>query len=471
MRFWVPAFLALLVAYGCGAVRPLSKADADRTQVIQARIAEARRMGAMECAPKKLAEAEARLEYARHEAREFHERERVTAWFEEARRAADELLAQTRRCLEARKPPPPPPDSDRDGVPDTRDRCPGTPLNVSVGADGCPRDADSDGVADYLDRCPGTPPGVAVDAQGCPPDSDGDGVADHMDRCPDTPAGVKVDPDGCPLDSDSDGVADYADRCPGTLPGVPVDTRGCPLDTDGDGVADHEDRCPDTPRGAPVDRLGCLRDADGDGLPDWDEIRKYATNPNDPDSDDDGLRDGDEVLRYRTNPNNADTDGDDLADGDEVLRYGTDPNRRDTDGGSVSDGVEVKVSGTNPLDPDDDVKQVKAVELHILFDVNSAEIRRADYAQIEEIARFLKQYPDLVLTVEGHTDNTGSPGYNMELSLRRAQAVVRLLNERYGIPLERMKAVGYGPSRPVAPNDTAEGRAKNRRVYAVLTAE
>ncbi|NOY45508.1 MAG: OmpA family protein [Deltaproteobacteria bacterium] len=438
---WTLTLLALATVYGCGAIRPLAEVDADRARAIQARIEEARQMGAEDCAPRELAEAEARVEYARHEAREFHDRAKVDALFESARNAADELLGKTRRCVAARKPPPPPPDSDRDGVPDAQDRCPGTPRNVTVDARGCPPDTDGDGVADYLDRCPGTPRNVAVDAKGCPTDSDGDGVAD------------------------------YQDQCPGTLPNVPVDARGCPPDSDGDGVADHEDRCPDTPQGAPVDRSGCLKDSDGDGLADWDETQKYATNPNDPDSDDDGLRDGDEVRRHKTDPNNPDTDGDGLNDGDEVTKHRTDPTRRDTDGGSVPDGVEVRVAGTNPLDPADDVKEVKTVELNIQFDFDSAEIRRADHNQLEEVARFLKENPGLTLTVQGHTDNVGAPEYNQRLSLRRAQAVVKFLNERYGIPLDRMEAEGYGATRPVASNETEEGRAKNRRVYAVLKAE
>ncbi len=62
---------------------------------------------------------------------------------------------------------PPDPDSDGDGVPDSRDRCPNTPHGVVVDADGCPLDSDHDGVPDYLDKCPGTPPGVKVDAEGC----------------------------------------------------------------------------------------------------------------------------------------------------------------------------------------------------------------------------------------------------------------------------------------------------------------
>jgi OOP family OmpA-OmpF porin len=91
-----------------------------------------------------------------------------------------------------------------------------------------PVDSDGDGVPDTLDKCPGTPTGVDVDNDGCPLDADGDGVPDYLDKCPGTPAGVTVDKDGCPLDADRDGVPDYLDKCPGTPVGVKVDATGCP---------------------------------------------------------------------------------------------------------------------------------------------------------------------------------------------------------------------------------------------------
>ena len=148
-------------------------------------------------------------------------------------------------------------DTDKDGVPDYLDKCPGTPEGVQVDKDGCPLDSDKDGVPDYLDKCPGTPEGVKVDKDGCPLDSDKDGVPDYLDKCPGTPEGVQVDKDGCPLDSDKDGVPDYLDKCPGTPEGVQVDKDGCPLDSDKDGVPDYLDKCPGTPLGVKVDKDGC----------------------------------------------------------------------------------------------------------------------------------------------------------------------------------------------------------------------
>src|SRR5207247_8534112 len=67
-------------------------------------------------------------------------------------------------------------------------------------------------------------------------DSDQDGVVDSEDKCPDTPVGAKVDERGCPIDSDKDGVPDGLDKCPDTPPGAHVDATGCPTATDQDGV-------------------------------------------------------------------------------------------------------------------------------------------------------------------------------------------------------------------------------------------
>jgi len=90
------------------------------------------------------------------------------------------------------------------------------------------KDSDKDGVYDQYDRCPNTPLGVTVDKHGCPIDSDKDGVADYIDKCPDTPLGYRVDSDGCPIDSDGDGVSNYIDLCPDTSKKLRVDPNGCP---------------------------------------------------------------------------------------------------------------------------------------------------------------------------------------------------------------------------------------------------
>lgn len=129
-----------------------------------------------------------------------------------------------------------------------------------------PRDSDRDGVPNSEDRCAGTTAGALVDPTGCSlaKDSDGDGVLDGGDKCPATPPGQRTDLSGCNADTDGDGVVNTLDRCPDTLPGAVSDQFGCPppqppSDTDGDGVPDDRDRCPGTTVNTPVDALGCAR--------------------------------------------------------------------------------------------------------------------------------------------------------------------------------------------------------------------
>ncbi|MCM0613575.1 OmpA family protein [Marinobacter sediminum] len=105
-------------------------------------------------------------------------------------------------------------------------------LGVSVAftrtvAGPAPADSDGDGVPDSRDQCPGTAAGAMVDSTGCEPDSDMDGVVDARDACPNTPSGADVDSRGCELDSDNDGVVNSADQCPDTTAGAEVDANGC----------------------------------------------------------------------------------------------------------------------------------------------------------------------------------------------------------------------------------------------------
>ena len=103
----------------------------------------------------------------------------------------------------------------------------------------------------------------------------------------------------------------------------------------------------------------------------------------------------------------------------------------------------------------------------IYFDFDKADLKPESKPTIEEIAKLLKKNPKLRLYVVGHTDNVGSFDYNMNLSQRRADAVVKELVEKYGISRERLKPYGVGPLCPVSSNLTEEGRSKNRRVELV----
>jgi outer membrane protein OmpA-like peptidoglycan-associated protein len=111
----------------------------------------------------------------------------------------------------------------------------------------------------------------------------------------------------------------------------------------------------------------------------------------------------------------------------------------------------------------------KKIEIkeQIFFEFGKARILPVSYPLLDEIARVMIENPDLVVEVQGHTDNKGSYNFNMKLSQDRANAVREYLIKK-GVEPERLKAVGYGPTKPIADNSTEEGRAKNRRVEFVI---
>ena len=270
------------------------------------------------------------------------------------------------------------------------------------------RDKDGDGVPDQVDECPKTPPGDRVDSKGCTiKDGDGDGVFDDVDACPDTPAGDKVDAKGCslPKDGDGDGVLDDADKCLDTPAGDKVDANGCslPKDADGDGVLNDADKCPDTPAGDKVDANGCSLPKDGDG---------------------DGVNDPDDRCPHTPR------------------------------------GVKVDAEGCQVLfEP---AKKTLILE-GVNFEVGKAELTPESKTILDGVAESLVANDEIKVQVSGHTDNTGSAALNRRLSRARAESVKAYLAER-GVAADRLTAAGFGPSRPIASNKTAAGRAQNRRV-------
>jgi chemotaxis protein MotB len=104
----------------------------------------------------------------------------------------------------------------------------------------------------------------------------------------------------------------------------------------------------------------------------------------------------------------------------------------------------------------------------LLFKSGTAELKPQAMGLIDEIGSFLDKYPTYLIRIEGHTDNkpihNNRFSSNWELSMARANSVLKYLMKKYRVPVERIEAAGYGEHRPVAPNDTDENRAKNRRV-------
>ena len=114
------------------------------------------------------------------------------------------------------------------------------------------------------------------------------------------------------------------------------------------------------------------------------------------------------------------------------------------------------------------VEEVARVELDVLFEFDRDVVRPQYLPEIEEVADFMEQYPDVVVELEGHTDSVGTNEYNQDLSQRRADAVRQSLIDDFDVQGSRITATGYGEEQPVATNDTAAGRQENRRVITVI---
>lgn len=250
-------------------------------------------------------------------------------------------------------------------------------------------------------------------------DKDGDGIADDKDDCP-TVAGLSKF-NGCP-DSDNDGIMDSEDVCPSTK-GI-AKFKGCP-DTDGDGVQDSEDKCP-TVAG---EINGCPKandDKDGDGVKDAvDRCPTVAGTANGcPDSDKDGIADN-------------------------------------VDKCPAVAGI---AANNGCPDLDDEVKQALSQAMEgLFFKSGSAVIETKSYAVLDNVAKIMLAHPEYKLQISGYTDNTGSASGNLRLSQKRAAAAKAYLIKD-GVDGSRMTSQGYGIANPRADNNTAEGRALNRRV-------
>lgn len=202
-------------------------------------------------------------------------------------------------------------------------------------------------------------------------------------------------------------------------------------------------------------------DSDGDGLLDREEA-EIGTDPFNPDTDGDGLSDYEEVRIHKTDPLNPDSDYDGLTDGAEVLVYKTNPLNPDTDAGGVSDGHEVIEDSTDPLNPADDLM---LFTLQIEFDYDKANLRPQYHKDLDVIIKVLQRDPEATARIEGHADKRpkSQHAYNMRLSERRARAVLEYIATTGGIDRSRLTAVGYGFTRPVAPNDNETNMQRNRR--------
>ncbi len=128
-----------------------------------------------------------------------------------------------------------------------------------------------------------------------------------------------------------------------------------------------------------------------------------------------------------------------------------------------------QVQGMEDVSYDPEQKKIDAT-LDVLFDFDKANIRSSERSKLDELARVFSKYPENIVMIEGHTDSAGTDNYNLNLSEERAQSVAAYLRSQ-NIDISSLTARGYGESRPVASNATAEGREKNRRVEIKITAD
>ena len=279
-----------------------------------------------------------------------------------------------------------------------------------------------------MDNCPTTVTGARVNAAGCEIDSDGDGIVDRLDQCSSTASGSKVDAHGCviKMDADGDGVADKMDQCPNTPAGVATDSKGCELDSDNDGIVDRLDSCKDSVADVTVDVKGCEIDSDSDGIVDrLDQCPvtvKSATvdaKGCEIDSDNDGIVDSRDQCSNTATGTNVDNKGCEL---EEII-----------------------------------------ILKNVTFGSGSSELAGDSKTELDDVAITLKRNSELSIEIGGYTDNRGSVGFNTRLSQQRANSVKAYLVSQ-GVNSANLKAVGFGPQNPVTTNETAAGRAENRRV-------
>jgi OOP family OmpA-OmpF porin len=115
------------------------------------------------------------------------------------------------------------------------------------------------------------------------------------------------------------------------------------------------------------------------------------------------------------------------------------------------------------------MKERVSITLHVEFDFDKDSVRPEYHSAIKKVANFLKAYPKATAVLEGHTDAYGTDEYNLNLSKKRAESIKKYLVEKSGIRASRISTKGYGESKPVATNDTKEGRQQNRRVVADIS--
>jgi outer membrane protein OmpA-like peptidoglycan-associated protein len=206
------------------------------------------------------------------------------------------------------------------------------------------------------------------------------------------------------------------------------ENKGCPyVDSDGDGITDDVDNCPGVK--GPIENHGCpYLDTDNDSIPDKDDDCPSIA--------------GKAVFRGC-----PDTDGDGISD-----KYDLCP---------TIPGV-MQNNGCPEIKKEEQEILKKAFN-NLEFETGKSIIRASSLSSLDELATVLMKRSEFKLSLAGHTDNVGKPESNLTLSKNRTLAVKNYLIKK-GIEPERIKTEWFGQTKPIAPNETPEGRQQNRRV-------
>ena len=199
-------------------------------------------------------------------------------------------------------------------------------------------------------------------------------------------------------------------------------------DSDKDGVLDSFDKCPSSPEGTEVNASGCPADADNDGI-----VDSKDSCPSSPIGSD---------VNEKGCPSIVDTDSDGIADANDLCP-------------TTAAGITVNQFGCGPTE--------NIILKGVNFTTGSARLTTNSFPILAAAATTLKKHPDLKIEISGYTDNQGGQAINKRLSQRRANAVMIELIKG-GVDANMLLAKGYGESNPIASNNAAEGRERNRRV-------
>ncbi|MDP1747074.1 MAG: DUF5723 family protein [Bacteroidota bacterium] len=295
---------------------------------------------------------------------------------------------------------------------------------------------------------------------GCPRDRDHDQVSNRKDKCRDIAGTWEFR--GCP-DRDGDHILDIDDDCPDNQ-GLPK-FKGCP-DSDNDNIIDKDDLCPDKP--GPVSNHGCpelkLSLVDSSGAILQTVIAEKNGNfifKNLPEVD---------LAIFKLTGENTDT----TSIVNVMINGSTKPAIRDNND-HLFRFKRIYKESILPVAPDSIVSVNKsgAETLNKTinnFDLSKATINSASYIILDELVNEMNKNPDWTLKISGHTDNTGSEIFNMNLSKKRAEAVKKYFIKK-GISPDKLKIESFGSTQSIADNTTKEGRKKNRRVEMLIINE